>query len=75
MLNGKVKWFSDAKGYGFIEVEGQKDLFVHYSAIVKSGFKTLAEGQNVAFEIVEGIQGPQADKVLPVPAHEAAALV
>ncbi|HEY3330846.1 MAG TPA: cold-shock protein [Capsulimonadaceae bacterium] len=63
MLNGKVKWFSDAKGYGFIEVEGRKDVFVHYSAIQTEGFKTLAEGQDVLFEIEEGVKGPQAARV------------
>jgi len=63
MLNGKVKWFSDAKGYGFIEVEGRKDLFVHYSAIAQDGYKSLAEGQGVTFEIEEGVNGPQAAQV------------
>jgi CspA family cold shock protein len=67
MLNGKVKWFSDAKGYGFIEVEGRKDLFVHYSAIEKDGYKSLAEGQGVTFEIVDGDKGPQAAQVVPEP--------
>src|SRR5438067_6154037 len=60
---GKVKWFNDAKGYGFIETTEGKDIFVHYSAIVKDGFKTLAEGQEVSFEIVEGAKGPQAANV------------
>ena len=63
MLQGKVKWFSDAKGYGFIEVNGRKDVFVHYSAIQTEGFKTLSEGQDVEFEIEEGVKGPQAAKV------------
>ncbi len=63
MLQGKVKWFSDAKGYGFIEVAGRKDVFVHYSAIQQSGYKTLAEGQDVAFDIVDGDKGPQAAEV------------
>jgi CspA family cold shock protein len=63
MLKGKVKWFSEAKGYGFIEVEGRKDVFVHYSAIQKEGFKTLNEGQEVEFEIVDGAKGPQASNV------------
>jgi CspA family cold shock protein len=65
MLHGKVKWFSDSKGYGFIEVEGRKDVFVHYSAIEKDGYKSLAEGQPVAFEIVDGDKGPQAAQVTP----------
>jgi CspA family cold shock protein len=63
MLQGKVKWFSDAKGYGFIEVEGRKDVFVHYSAIQKQGYKTLAEGEIVDFEIEDGQKGPQASHV------------
>ncbi len=63
MLAGKVKWFNDAKGYGFIETTEGKDIFVHYSAIVKEGFKTLAEGQEVTFEVVEGNKGPQAANV------------
>ncbi len=65
LLRGKVKWFSDAKGYGFIEVEGRKDLFVHYSAIQKDGYKSLAEGQPVSFEIEDGEKGPQAAQVMP----------
>lgn len=60
---GKVKWFNDAKGYGFIETNEGKDIFVHYSAIQKDGFKTLAEGQEVTFDIVEGAKGPQAANV------------
>jgi CspA family cold shock protein len=63
VLHGKVKWFSDAKGYGFIEVEGRKDIFVHYSAIQVRGYKTLAEGQEVEFAIEEGLKGPQAAQV------------
>ena len=70
MQIGKVKWFSDAKGYGFIEVEGRRDIFVHYSAIQKDGFKTLAEGQEVEFEIVDGAKGPQAANVLAAAAAE-----
>lgn len=59
MLEGKVKWFNSEKGFGFIEVEGQDDVFVHFSAIQGEGFKTLEEGQSVSFEIVEGNRGPQ----------------
>ncbi len=62
-MRGKVKWFSDAKGYGFIETTEGKDIFVHYSAIQRDGFKTLAEGQEVIFEIVDGAKGPQAANV------------
>jgi CspA family cold shock protein len=63
-LTGQVKWFNDAKGYGFIEQEGGRDIFVHYTAIVGEGFKSLAEGQKVEFEIIEGAKGPQATKVV-----------
>jgi CspA family cold shock protein len=63
MLQGKVKWFNAEKGFGFIEVEGQDDVFVHFSAIQGEGFKTLEEGQEVSFEIVEGARGPQAANV------------
>ena len=63
MPSGKVKWFNDAKGYGFIETAEGKDIFVHYSAIQKDGFKTLVEGQEVSFEIVDGAKGPQAANV------------
>ncbi|GGH80214.1 CspA family cold shock protein [Pullulanibacillus pueri] len=63
MQNGKVKWFNAEKGYGFIEVEGGNDVFVHYSAIQEEGFKALEEGQEVEFEIVEGSRGPQAANV------------
>ncbi|WP_156276285.1 cold shock domain-containing protein [Neomoorella glycerini] len=61
---GKVKWFSPEKGYGFIEKEDGKDVFVHFSAIQGEGFKTLAEGQTVEFDIVEGPRGPQAANVI-----------
>ena len=61
---GKVKWFSAEKGYGFIEKEDGGDVFVHFSAIQDEGFKTLAEGQSVEFEIVEGARGPQASNVV-----------
>lgn len=61
---GKVKWFSPEKGYGFIAREGGEDVFVHFSAIQDEGFKTLNEGQDVDFEIVEGARGPQAANVI-----------
>ena len=61
---GQVKWFSAEKGYGFIEREDGGDVFVHFSAIQDEGFKTLAEGQSVEFEIVEGARGPQASNVV-----------
>ncbi|NMD72463.1 cold-shock protein [Bacillus sp. DNRA2] len=64
MQNGKVKWFNNEKGYGFIEVEGGEDVFVHYSAIQGEGYKALEEGQEVSFEIVEGNRGPQAANVV-----------
>ncbi|MCP8616084.1 cold-shock protein [Salirhabdus salicampi] len=64
MQNGVVKWFNAEKGYGFIQVEGGDDVFVHYSAIQQEGFKSLEEGQNVEFEIVEGDRGPQAANVV-----------
>ena len=63
MQNGIVKWFNNDKGFGFITVEGGNDIFVHFTAIQCEGFKTLEEGQNVQFEIVEGAKGPQAANV------------
>jgi len=63
-MQGKVKWFNAEKGFGFIEREGGSDVFVHFSAIQEEGFKTLAEGQEVEFEIVEGPRGPQAANVV-----------
>ena len=63
MNNGTVKWFNADKGFGFIEVEGGDDVFVHFSAIQGEGFKTLEEGQAVTFEIEEGNRGPQATNV------------
>ncbi|ANB56062.1 cold shock protein CspB [Anoxybacillus sp. B7M1] len=64
MQNGKVKWFNNEKGYGFIEVEGGADVFVHFTAIQGDGYKTLEEGQEVSFEIVQGNRGPQAANVV-----------
>lgn len=63
-MQGRVKWFSAEKGYGFIEREDGKDVFVHFSAIQEEGFKTLSEGQLVEFDIVEGARGPQAANVV-----------
>jgi CspA family cold shock protein len=63
-INGTVKWFNDAKGFGFISREGGPDVFVHFSAISGSGFKSLAEGDAVEFEIVQGQKGPQANEVV-----------
>ena len=60
---GKVKWFNDSKGFGFIEQENGPDVFVHYSAVSQEGFKTLTEGQKVEFEITNGAKGPQAINV------------
>ncbi|MEE8210788.1 MAG: cold-shock protein [Woeseiaceae bacterium] len=66
MRTGTVKWFNESKGYGFITPEdGSKDVFVHHSAITGSGFKTLAEGQRVTFDVKEGPKGPQAENVSP----------
>ncbi|MFZ1946496.1 MAG: cold-shock protein [bacterium] len=64
MPKGRVKWFNESKGYGFIEQENGPDVFVHYSAIEDQGFKTLSEGQEVEFEIKQGEKGPQATKVV-----------
>ncbi|HIJ68450.1 MAG TPA: cold-shock protein [Deltaproteobacteria bacterium] len=63
MPQGTVKWFNDQKGYGFITVEGGKDVFVHHSAIEGEGFKSLQEGDRVSFEIEQGAKGPSAAKV------------
>ena len=63
MAQGRVKWFNDKKGYGFIEVEGEGDVFVHFSAIEGSGFRSLNDGAAVIFEIEQGGKGPQAVQV------------
>ena len=66
MAQGRVKWFNDQKGFGFITVEGEeKDVFVHYSAIIGTGFKSLQENQLVEFDIQQGSKGPQAVNVRP----------
>ncbi|SJZ32610.1 cold-shock protein [Selenihalanaerobacter shriftii] len=64
MKKGTVKWFDSEKGYGFIEVPGEDDVFVHFSAIEDEGFKTLEEDQEVEFDVVEGDRGPQAENVV-----------
>jgi len=63
MAEGTVKWFNDSKGFGFIEQDNGPDVFVHFSAIGGDGFKSLAEGQRVKFDVVEGQKGPQASNV------------
>ena len=63
---GKVKFFNEAKGFGFIEQENGADVFVHFSAIQADGFKTLAEGQQVSFTVAQGPKGPQAESVVPM---------
>lgn len=62
-MQGKVKWFNNEKGFGFIEIEGADDVFVHFTAIQDEGYKSLEEGQEVSFDIVEGNRGPQAANV------------
>lgn len=65
-VTGTVKWFNETKGFGFIQQEGGPDVFVHFSAIQGSGFRTLAEGQEVEFSVTEGKKGPQAENVTPL---------
>jgi CspA family cold shock protein len=64
MAKGRVKWFNETKGFGFIEQDSGEDVFVHFSAIQEAGFKTLAEGQEVEFEVVQGDKGPKAVNVV-----------
>jgi CspA family cold shock protein len=64
--NGTVKWFNEAKGFGFIEQESGPDVFAHFSAIKSEGFKTLAEGQKVEFTLTQGQKGPQAENIVAV---------
>ena len=65
-VTGKVKWFNEAKGFGFIEQESGPDLFAHFSAINSSGFKTLEEGQAVEFTVTQGQKGPQAENIVVI---------
>ncbi len=65
-MEGRVKWFNEKKGYGFIERDQGSDVFVHFSAIMGDGFKTLTEGQRVEFDVEEGQKGPQAKNVKPL---------
>ena len=66
MKTGTVKWFNAEKGYGFISIQGEDDVFVHFTAINSEGFKTLEEGQEVQFEVVQGAKGPQAANVVRI---------
>jgi len=70
MAQGTVKWFNDKKGFGFIEQQEGKDVFVHYSAINMDGFKTLSEGDQVIFDIIEGDRGPSAKNVVKASASD-----
>ena len=63
---GKVKWFNEAKGFGFIEQDSGPDVFAHYSAVQGNGFRTLSEGQKVEFKITQGQKGPQASEIVPL---------
>jgi len=74
-VRGKVKWFDAQKGYGFIEREGQKDVFVHYSVIQEQGYKALADGEEVEYELAETERGPQARNVRRLHSQEANARV
>ena len=65
-VKGTVKWFNEAKGFGFIEQESGPDVFAHFSAISGSGFKTLAEGQRVQFTVTQGAKGPQAENIVAI---------
>ena len=71
--SGTVKWFNDRKGFGFIRVEGEQDVFVHYSALQDEGFKTLKENEPVEFDLVEGAKGPQAANVVKTPTAQQSA--
>jgi CspA family cold shock protein len=66
MASGTVKWFNESKGFGFITQDNGTDVFVHYSAIEGEGFKTLAEGQTVSFDVIEGEKGPKAVNIMKV---------
>ena len=66
MSSGKVKWFNNDKGYGFIEYSNEEDIFVHYSAIRQDGYKSLSEGDEVRFDLIETAKGLQAQNVIPV---------
>ena len=68
---GSVKWFNNAKGYGFLGREGGNDVFVHYSSIQLDGYKSLKEGEVVEFDVIQGVKGPQADKVIRVSSNAA----